>query len=320
MSFIKKLNKYGKTKTPILFIIDFDNKKPIILPLDKVNNKDILYNINGISNCKEKENGKVDIHLTKDPVSFKDYERSFNKIQDELIKGNSFLINLTFSTPININLSLKDIFLLSRAKYKLFYKDKFVVFSPEQFVIIENNSISSFPMKGTINADIPNAADVIISNEKEFSEHITIVDLIRNDLGIVSKNVSVEKFRYIDEIKTNTSTLLQVSSKINGKLENKWNERLGEIINALLPAGSVTGAPKKKTVEIIKEVENYDRGYYTGIFGYFDGNRLESSVMIRFIERSNKHYIYKSGGGITVYSDPVYEYNELLDKIYVPIS
>jgi len=66
-------------------------------------------------------------------------------------------------------------------------------------------------------------------------------------------------------------------------------------------------------------VENYDRGFYTGVFGYFDGQNLDSCVMIRFIEKENGEYFYKSGGGITVYSNPESEYEELINKIYVPV-
>ena len=244
----------------------------------------------------------------------------FNKINKEFRLGNSFLINLTFPSRIEINLSLEEIFFNSIAKYKLFYKKKLVVFSPEQFVIIKDNKISSFPMKGTINAAIPDAYNKIISDEKEFAEHITIVDLIRNDLGIVSKNVIVEKFRYIDKITALNQTLLQVSSRITGSLTEDWHSKLGEILYSLLPAGSVTGAPKKKTVEIIKETENYNRGYYTGIFGYYDGKMLDSGVMIRFIEKQNDKLYFKSGGGVTIYSNLESEYNELVEKIYVPIN
>ncbi len=89
----------------------------------------------------------------------------------------------------------------------------------------------------------------------------------------------------------------------------------------LLPAGSVTGAPKKKTLEIIEETENYDRGYYTGIFGIFDGKNLDSCVLIRFIENQiTDKLIYKSGGGITFLSDAEKEYDEMLKKVYVPIA
>jgi para-aminobenzoate synthetase component 1 len=95
---------------------------------------------------------------------------------------------------------------------------------------------------------------------------------------------------------------------------------LGEIILKLLPAGSITGAPKPKTLEIINRGENYKRDFYTGIFGYFDGKNLDSAVMIRFIENKNGQLYFKSGGGITSMSDATKEYDELIQKIYVPIN
>ena len=87
-----------------------------------------------------------------------------------------------------------------------------------------------------------------------------------------------------------------------------------------MPAGSISGAPKKKTIEIIDEVEGYERGSYTGIFGIFDGNDLDSGVMIRFIEKDGAEMYYKSGGGITINSIAENEYNELIDKVYVPFA
>ena len=87
--------------------------------------------------------------------------------------------------------------------------------------------------------------------------------MIRNDLSIVSNNVTVEKYRYIDELVTNDKRLLQVSSVISGDLPENYKEILGDIIFSLLPAGSISGAPKKKTVKIIKDTESYERGYYT---------------------------------------------------------
>jgi para-aminobenzoate synthetase component 1 len=92
----------------------------------------------------------------------------------------------------------------------------------------------------------------------------------------------------------------------------------------LLPAGSITGTPKRKTVEIIHEIEKYDRGFFTGIWGIYDGTSLDTAVLIRFIERkknntNNKNqYIYKSGGGITLDSDINNEYNEMIEKVYIP--
>jgi len=123
-------------------------------------------------------------------------------------------------------------------------------------------------MKGTIDATVPDAENVILNDPKETAEHYTIVDLIRNDLSIVAKNVRVKRFRYIDLIRTDTKNLLQVSSEICGDLENGYESALGDIIFSLLPAGSVSGAPKKKTTEIIAAAEGTKRGYYTGIAGY----------------------------------------------------
>jgi para-aminobenzoate synthetase component 1 len=88
----------------------------------------------------------------------------------------------------------------------------------------------------------------------------------------------------------------------------------------LLPAGSITGAPKPSTMKIIEEAEGYDRGYYTGVMGYFDGENFESAVMIRYIENIDGNLVFKSGGGITVLSNAEHEYQELIDKVYLPFS
>ena len=87
----------------------------------------------------------------------------------------------------------------------------------------------------------------------------------------------------------------------------------------MLPAGSICGAPKNKTVSIIKKVEQGPRGYYTGIFGYFDGENLDSAVNIRYLEKKENQLLYRSGGGITFLSNLESEYNELIEKIYVPL-
>ena len=252
-------------------------------------------------------------------MKFNNYYDSLQKVQDEIRAGNSYLLNLTFKTEIETNLSLKEIFTYSKAKYKLYFKDKFICFSPEKFIEIENNTISTYPMKGTIEADLEDAQEKILANQKEMAEHVMIVDLMRNDLGMVAKNVKVEKFRYIDKIKAGDKELLQVSSKISAELPKNWRDNLGDILDMLLPAGSITGTPKRSTVDIISRIEDYDRGYYSGVFGIFDGENLYSAVMIRFIEKEGKKLYYKSGGGITIDSDVRSEYCELIDKIYLPL-
>lgn len=315
---IDKINHLSSIAAPFLFIADFKGQKNHVLEIGELDTDQVLFEINGYSNHKLfKEFSRL--QLSKRPVPYQVYQTYFEKIQHELTLGNTYLLNLTFPTRIKCDLSLKEIFEGSQARYKLLFKDQFVVFSPEIFVQIENGHLSSFPMKGTIDADLPNAKETILSSEKEMAEHATIVDLIRNDMSVYANHVTVEDFRYVDEVRTSDKHLLQVSSKIIGKLKEGYEERLGEIIYSLLPAGSICGAPKSKTLEIIDQVEQYDRNYYTGVFGYFDGQKLDSGVMIRYIEKEGSELIYKSGGGIHFLSDPQAEYQEMVDKVYVPV-
>jgi para-aminobenzoate synthetase component I len=313
------MNEYGSRRQKFLFGIDFEVKQGFFFEPEIAQKKGILFDFNGHSNCYSAENKNRPVSLVKYPVNFSSYTYAYNIVHKNLVAGNSYLTNLTFPTPIDLNLSLSEIFNRSNARYRLLFDDKFVVFSPEIFVRIAEGSIRSFPMKGTIDASLPNAENSILNDPKETSEHNTIVDLIRNDLSMVASDVQVDRFRYVEKIETNNKTLLQVSSEISGKLAKDYRAELGNIFRKLLPAGSISGAPKKKTVQIITEAENYSRGFYTGVFGYFDGSKLDSGVMIRFIRQEKGKLIFYSGGGITAKSNPLSEYNELIDKVYVPI-
>jgi para-aminobenzoate synthetase component 1 len=315
---VKLMNEMGRGRIPFLFIIDFKAENPLVIPLDKINPHKLLYAINGVTNHFIYPKHDLALRFERFPLPQQDYSERFDKVMQQIALGNTYLLNLTCPTSITTNLGLKELFEQSSAKYKLWLNDSFIVFSPETFIIIEEGVIASFPMKGTINASLENAEQLILNDPKEIAEHYTIVDLIRNDLSMVAKHVKVENFRYIEKLKTSHGDLLQVSSKITGLVGSGYKERIGEILFSLLPAGSISGAPKKKTVEIILETECYDRGYYTGIFGYFDGQKLDSGVMIRFIEKTSKGLIYKSGGGITSFSRMENEYCEMIDKVYVP--
>ena len=174
-------------------------------------------------------------------------------------------------------------------------------------------------MKGTIDATLPDAEKALLNDVKEAAEHATIVDLIRNDLSMVSDHVTVTSYRYIDRLQTNKGAILQTSSEICGALPGNYTEHIGDILFKLLPAGSITGAPKPRTMEIIAEAEDYERGFYTGVMGYYADKQLDSAVMIRFIEQENGQLYFKAGGGITAKSQWESEYNEVKQKIYVPI-
>lgn len=175
-------------------------------------------------------------------------------------------------------------------------------------------------MKGTIDASLPNAEKKLMNDEKEAAEHATIVDLIRNDLSRVASNVRVDKYRYVDVLHTNKGDILQTSSEISGKLPDDYTHHIGDIIAAQLPAGSITGAPKKKTCQIIDEAETYKRGFYTGVMGIYENGTLNSVVMIRFVEQEKDGMAFKAGGGITSQSQCRKEYEEVLQKVYLPIT
>lgn len=314
MDFASTLNSYTKEKKPCFFIISFDKKAWHVESLNK-KNSDFLYRF---KLPKHKKHLHVKLKIKK-LVSKKRYKKAFLHVRKNLKNGNTYLLNLTFASKIKFNVSLKNIYKYANAPYCCYKKDEFVCFSPEMFVSIKNNLINTYPMKGTINANIKNAKQKILNNKKEMAEHAMIVDLMRNDLSMVSENVRVKKLRFVQKIQAGDKKLLQVSSHIQGKLKSNWYENVGDILDTLLQAGSISGTPKQNTIKIIKEAEKYKRGYYTGVFGVFDGLSLKSAVMIRFIQKNNNSYIYKSGGGITIDSKFKDEYKELKDKIYVPV-
>lgn len=240
------------------------------------------------------------IDLSAQPITLSEYKDRFDIIMQGLMRGDSYLTNLTVRTPVQTNLSLEEIFLLSNSPYGLYIPGKFVCFSPERFIRIANDTISTNPMKGTISAEVSNAKCAILADPKEIAEHNTIVDLMRNDIGMVAEDVQVERFRYIDRIKNHSGDILQVSSEITGRLPKDNLSHLGDIVFRMLPAGSVSGAPKQSTVNLIHKAEPEARGYYTGVFGYFDGSELDTAVLIRFIVQDENKLFFHSGGGITI--------------------
>jgi para-aminobenzoate synthetase component I len=316
--FVKTLDDWGNENIPFFFIVDFEQKKPLAFKLAELPDN-IVYNFNDRTNhFQQKTLSEIDLKVN--PIPEKEFKQKFDMVEKHLSYGDSYLTNLTFRNEIKSSNTLLELFASAEAKYKLLFRNEFLVFSPEIFVQIKDGRIFSFPMKGTIDASVENATEKILQDQKELAEHVTIVDLIRNDLSSIAENVKVTRFRYIDTITSNHKQLLQVSSQIDGRLMPAYERSFGTMLEKLLPAGSISGAPKKKTVEIIQQAEQIDRGYYTGVAGIFDGNVFDSGVLIRFIEKENNKLYYRSGGGITTASDWKKEYKEVVDKIYVPVT
>lgn len=335
----EKMNEAGKRREPFLFVVDFEQKEGIFIP-NPLTQKDILFNSKGISNedtphqtnlfplssSQLSTSGKMirgidsptEYEFMTSPEDFSTYQHRFKIVMDGLKRGDSYLTNLTIKTPLQCSLSLESLFQFSNTPYKLYHPGKWVCFSPECFVQIEQSKIKTYPMKGTIDARIPDAATTILNDPKETAEHNTIVDLLRNDLSRVATSVTVNRFRYIEKVDTHTGPLLQVSSEIEGTLADGYLDNIGSLVFELLPAGSVLGAPKESTLYLISQAEQEKRGFYTGVAGYFDGNRLESFVLIRFIEQDGSQLYFRSGGGVTANSDSRKEYEEAIRKVYLP--
>ncbi|SFL21816.1 para-aminobenzoate synthetase component 1 [Porphyromonadaceae bacterium KH3CP3RA] len=324
------MNEAGKARKPFLFTVDFEMREGFFVA-DPLSQQEILFDIKGMSNTfPHRLSGipesfsfpsyQTDSYLFEaDPEDYATYLQRFNVVMDGLKRGDSYLVNLTIKTPLRCSLSFEEIFLSSRATYKLCLPGKWVCFSPECFVRIEQGKILTFPMKGTIDGRLPYARDIVLNDRKETAEHNTIVDLLRNDLSRIAASVKVNRFRYIDALETNRGPILQVSSEIEGTLAEGYLDILGTLFFELLPAGSVSGAPKEATLRIIKEAEKEARGFYTGVAGYFDGEKLESFVLIRFIEQCGSQLFFRSGGGITANSSGRKEYEEAIRKIYLPL-
>lgn len=311
------LNAFGKRKEPFFFAVNYTKDEFILNPLAEIG-EDIYYALAEVTNVDSTSLTCKEFSFKKEPIAYSCYLDAFKYVIEQIKSGNTYLLNLTFPTKVTTDMDFLDAFYRSDAPFKLYIKDKFVCFSPERFVKIEENTISTYPMKGTIDAKIPDAKNLILSDEKEKAEHVMAVDLLRNDLSMVASKVSVEKFRYVEKINAGERELLQVSSKIVGVLEENWHEKIGTILSTMLPAGSITGTPKKKSMEIIAQVEGYDRGFFSGVFGVYDGKSLDSAVMIRFLEKTKEGHVFKSGGGITLLSEAQKEYDEMCSKVYVP--
>lgn len=337
MDFVEQLNQWGHEKKPFVFLIDFEQKKPLAWLADQCSDHfqfkftkasslkksdttltetDQVSAIDDAGFANSKVNFKSEGLLTKYPITLDDYQHKYNQVIDSLQKGDSFLMNLTIPTPVQNKLDFQTYFDHAKSKYVIWLKEQFIAFSPETFIQIQNGKIATFPMKGTIDASLPNAKELLLNDPKEYAEHATIVDLLRNDLSRVASKVRVTNFRYYEEIPTQNGVIGQMSSAIEGELPTNYASKIGSILYDLLPAGSVSGAPKKKTAELIASIEGADRGYYTGIAGYFDGVNLDSCVLIRYLGANN---IYHSGGGVTFQSDMASEYQEMINKVYVPV-
>ncbi|BDA79484.1 aminodeoxychorismate synthase, component I [Leptospira kobayashii] len=275
--------------------------------------------------------GTGGIEELSQPISKETYLSQIKNAQDHLQEGNSYELNISFETNFKLN---SDPFLFfqklkrkQKTKYSVYFplgEDIILSLSPELFWSVSRGKITTKPMKGTAKRGISYEEDLNLRNqlqtsEKERAENVMITDLFRNDLGKISKIGTVEVPSLFET--EALDSVWQMTSEIESELLPEIS--FSEMITTLFPSGSVSGAPKIRSLEIIKDIEKRERGIYTGsLFSLenTEGN-LESlaNVSIRTVqlkkEQNGYNGSYSIGSGITVLSDPETEYEECQSKL-----
>jgi para-aminobenzoate synthetase component 1 len=248
------------------------------------------------------------------------YLDSINKTINYIREGDIFQANITMrfqgkysGTPFKLYETLRQTTPNPFFAY-LDFEMPIISTSPERFFKIETNKIYTYPIKGTVKCEINgiDQKDTLLNSQKDRSENIMITDLLRNDIGKFCKQgtVNVTELCGIRQF----NNIYHLESVIQGELKEKTT--FYEILKAMFPGGSITGAPKIRSMDIIEELEYTSRDIYTGTIGFFGTEGfIDTNIAIRSIYFDDSNYYFHAGGGITTYSDPNEEYNELLLKI-----
>lgn len=262
-----------------------------------------------------------DFHLN---TSKTEYINSIRKIKKHIADGDTYQINYTVKGMFNFEGDISSFFsnliFNQSAKYIAIINlvDEIIIsISPELFFETNLRNIITKPMKGTITRGVSYQDDQMKKHELENSiknqaENVMIVDLLRNDLGRICEFGSVQTTKLFEIEKY--ESLYQMISTVKGKLRK--SVKFSDIIKNIFPCGSVTGAPKIRTMEIIRELEKEERGIYTGAIGLMIGKNLVFNVAIRTIQfnREMKKGTIGLGSGVVWDSKPEKEYNEVLLK------
>jgi para-aminobenzoate synthetase component 1 len=251
------------------------------------------------------------------------FKHAVEQIREYIAAGDVFQVNLSVRRskaldvqPLAVYAKLRE---LNPSPYMAYIHTpdfQIVSGSPELLVKKKGTELSTRPIAGTRSRGKDSAEDEqlaaeLINNEKERAEHVMLVDLERNDLGRVSRygTVEVNEFMVIEKY----SHVMHIVSNVRGELaDGKTN---ADVIDAVFPGGTITGAPKVRTMEIIEELEPVRRGIYTGSIGWIGYNGdMELNIVIRTMLAANGYGYVQAGAGIVIDSKPEYEYKESLKK------
>jgi len=259
----------------------------------------------------------------KNEIAKREYFDSISRIKSLIRDGETYQVNFTFrinaAAPRAAENCFLNLFKFHRPIYGAFVNTgdlKIMSFSPELFLMKKSNILTSFPMKGTA-ARMPvyeedlRAAQKLSADSKNRAENLMITDMVRNDLGRISRNGTVKTEALFKTV--TTPSVHQMISIVNGTI--KGNTGLMDIFRAMFPPASITGAPKVRTMSIIKEIEKSPRGIYTGTIGHISpkGDFI-FNVAIRTAVVSGKNLVAGIGGGIVADSMPKSEWDEALLK------
>lgn len=309
-----------------VIIFDLRNKKTYVtaLGIKEDSEKSIKYIEDKI------KRGKIEFNIILDKksefisnFSREEYINAVKQVKDYIKEGHTYIANLTQrfqcqynSNPFDTYISLRSINKAPFSCYLNLEDFQIISSSPERFLKVYNNKVETRPIKGTRPRGINEIEDKknrkeLLNSEKDKSELLMIVDLERNDLSKVCKpfSVKVTELFKLEEY----ATVFHLVSTVIGELNDDVSSV--KCIRECFPGGSITGAPKIRSMEIIEELEGIRRGIYTGAIGYFDlrGNCDFNIVIRTILVKDNKAY-FGVGGGITIESDEEMEYEETLDK------
>jgi para-aminobenzoate synthetase / 4-amino-4-deoxychorismate lyase len=253
------------------------------------------------------------------------YDRSIDRIKQWIAAGDTYQVNYTIRMRAGSDHDpspwtfFKQRVLEQDVGYSAFLEtEEFAICSasPELFFQRSGDCVTCRPMKGTRRRGATPKEDVelrkaLIDSEKDRAEHVMIVDMIRNDLGRIARSgtVRVESLFDIEPYET----VWQMTSTVKGRSD----AGLAETFKALFPCASITGAPKVRTMEIIRKLENAPRGIYTGAIGYVGPSgdaRFSVAIRTALFDKTTSNVEYGTGGGIVWDSEPASEYDECLAK------
>jgi len=253
-------------------------------------------------------------------MSYEDYRKAFAHVQEHLRAGNSYETNLTYRVAVDSDVDPVAAYLrlrlLNRAPYAAFLSHQGISVlssSPERFALVgRDRTIETRPIKGTTGRGDDPAADrrsrdLLRTDPKFRAENLMVVDLLRNDLSMVCEagSVVVPALMHVESY----PSVHQLVTTVRGRLRPEVSAV--RAVEALFPGGSMTGAPKLRTMQIIAEVETSARGVYSGALGWLgDDGRADLGIVIRTLVHRSSAYSLGTGGALTVRSDPEAEYAE----------